>query len=313
MTRKTKEKRKRLPPLNWLRAFEVAARHMSFTIAADELSLTQAAISQQIRGLEAHLGVELFKRLPRGVALTEAGRAYLPAVRDGIDRMAVATEEIFGSGRIRELTLRINLVFLVNWLAPRLRRFRANYPDIVLRFSSNIWVEERERKEADIEVRYGNGLWDGLTAMRLTRDTLMPVCAPWVAEELAGASVEEALTRHGMLHVIGYGEGWGYWLRECGITGVDPSSGLQFDTLISALAMAENGMGFALARSELNGHLFNRGTLIAPFQQRIPSAEAFYALRRTNAVRLPQVEAFWQWLEQEAYQDDPDVPDGDGS
>ena len=121
-----------LPPLNWLRAFESAARHLNFTHAAEELSLTQAAVSQQVKGLEMKLGAALFKRLPRGLELSEAGQAYLPAVHEAIERLAAATDEIFGQGHRKVLTVRVNLVFFIHWLAIRLPDFRRLHPDINL-------------------------------------------------------------------------------------------------------------------------------------------------------------------------------------
>ena len=144
--------KKRLPPLNWLRSFEAAARHRNFTLAAAELNMTQATISQQIKGLESQLGCALFIRLPRGLELTDAARAYIPGVRESIEKLSVVTDEVFGKERSHTLTVRSNLVFFNTWLAPRLADFRHNYPDIDLRFTSNIWLDS-VNKEADIEIR----------------------------------------------------------------------------------------------------------------------------------------------------------------
>jgi LysR family glycine cleavage system transcriptional activator len=130
---------KRLPPLNWLRAFESSARHLSFTHAATELNLTQAAVSQQVKGLESQLGTALFKRLPRGIELTEAGLAYLPVVHEAIERLAAATDEIFGQGHLKVLTVRVSLVFFTHWLAWRIPDFRKRHPNVNLRITSNIW------------------------------------------------------------------------------------------------------------------------------------------------------------------------------
>nr|AHK13956.1 LysR family transcriptional regulator [Pseudomonas sp. A9] len=126
--------KKRLPPLNWLRAFEASARHLNFTLAATELNLTQAAISQQVKGLESQLGTTLFKRLARGLELTDAGQAYMPVVHEAIERLIAATDELFGQGRKRYLTIRVNLVFFTTWLAARLGGFREQHPDIGLHF-----------------------------------------------------------------------------------------------------------------------------------------------------------------------------------
>ncbi|WP_165661528.1 transcriptional regulator GcvA [Oceanimonas sp. MB9] len=291
--------KKRLPPLNWLRSFEAAARHLSFTHAASELNLTQAAVSQQVKGLESQLGTSLFKRLPRGLELTDAGLAYLPAIHEAIQRLSVATDEIFGQGRTHQLTLRVNLVFLTSWLAPRLARFRARHPEIGLRFTSNIWVGETD-KEADMEIRYGKGTWPGLTSDRLTQDELFPVCSPSLVEGASSLASLEALARYPLLHVIGYEEGWGYWLNQTGHGHVDTPNGLQFDTLISAMEMAAQGLGFALGRSSLVEGMIASGRLIAPFSQKVKTSEAFHLVYPMDQYIHPHAEIFRSWILEEA-------------
>lgn len=288
-----------LPPLNWLRAFESAARHLNFTHAAEELSLTQAAVSQQVKGLEMKLGAALFKRLPRGLELSEAGQAYLPAVHEAIERLAAATDEIFGQGHRKVLTVRVNLVFFIHWLARRLPEFRLQHPEINLHITSNIWVGDTD-VEADLEIRHGQGKWAGLKADRLTWDALVPVCSPSLATDLKPLNAPEDLAHHELLHVLGYEEGWGYWLKKAGAGRVDSSQGLQFDTLISALRMAELGQGVALARSSLVEHMLAQGALIAPFEQRFTTQEAFYLVYSPLATANPQALAFITWLVSQA-------------
>ncbi len=291
--------KKRLPPLNWLRSFEASARHLNFTQAATELNLTQAAISQQVKGLESQLGVGLFKRLPRGLELTEAGQAYMPVVHEAVERLAAATDELFGQGRKRLLTVRVNLVFFTTWLAPRLARFRARYPEIGLRFTSNIWRDERS-KDADLEIRYGQGVWPGLKSSRLTWDELFPVCSPRLSNGEKPPESPEALEAYTLLHVIGYEEGWGYWLNQTGFHHVDPSQGMQFDTLITALEMATLGHGLALGRTSLVAGMIANGHLVAPFAQRVPTSEAFYLARPAHQYMSAHAEAFWSWLVEQA-------------
>lgn len=302
--------KKRLPPLNWLRSFEAAARHLNFTQAAAELNLTQAAISQQVKGLESQLGVSLFKRLPRGLELTEPGQAYMPVVHEAVERLAAATDELFGKGSQRLLTVRVNLVFFTTWLAPRLDDFRRRYPDIGLRFTSNIWMEERDR-DAEMEIRYGQGTWQGLKASRLTCDELIPVCSPSLVDGLKPPVSPEALTEHTLLHVLGYEEGWGYWLNQTGFHHVDPSRGIQFDTLITALEMAALGHGLALGRTSLVRNMLASGRLVAPFEQRVPTSEAFYLTCPAHRYMSAHAETFWQWLVEQANlaQDEAGVPD----
>ncbi|MGB1239584.1 MAG: LysR substrate-binding domain-containing protein [Pseudomonadales bacterium] len=287
--------KKRLPPLNWLRAFEVSALHLNFTQAASELNLTQAAISQQIKALESQLGVALFKRLPRGLELTEAGKAYIPVVHESIERMVVATDEIFGQNRNRALNIRVNLVFFTTWLAPRLGDFRQQHPDIALRFSSNIWLDEQQ-KDADMEIRYGQGNWRGFKSHRLSYDELMPVCSP----DYFGAQSSElqppVLEKSTLLHVIGYKEGWGHWLTKTGHPDLEAAHGIQLDTLISALELATYGQGVALGRTSLVEKFLEDGRLIAPFEQSVTTDEAFYLASPDNQYEHPNAEIFRTWL-----------------
>lgn len=299
--------KKRLPPLNWLRSFEASARHLNFTQAATELNLTQAAISQQVKGLEAQLGTALFKRLPRGLELTDSGKAYLPPVHDAIERLAAVTDEIFGQGLAKALTIKVNLVFFTLWLAPRLERFRLLHPDVRLRFTSNIWVDER-KWDADLEIRYGLGVWPGLTAERLTWDELVPVCSPVLIGGERPPTRPEELSDQTLLHVIGYKEGWSYWLGQAGLGDLETSPGLQFDTLISALEMAALGHGIALGRTSLVSEMVASGRLVAPFSQRIETLEAFYLTYPEHQYRHPHAEAFRDWVVREAEQEHSDSP-----
>ncbi|MGC5703811.1 LysR family transcriptional regulator [Pseudomonas sp. NFXW11] len=292
-------KQKSLPPLNWLRAFEVSARCLNFTHAAEALCLTQGAVSQQIRQLESHLGVALFKRLPRGLDLTEEGRSYLPVVQDAITRLAVGTNEIFGQHQHRPIKVRGSLAFFVHWLAPKLADFQQRHPQVDIRYISNIWVKELDGED-DLEIRWGQGHWPGLVAQRLTWDTLFPVCAPSLLARLP-LQVADDLARHQLLHVLGYEEGWGYWLQRAGALQVDASRGLQFDTLISTLRLAELGQGVALARSSMVADMLADGRLLEPFQQRIEASESFYLVRGADAEPHPDAQEFSTWLVEQAH------------
>jgi len=287
--------KKRLPPLNWLRSFEASARHLNFTQAAVELHMTQAAVSQQIKGLETTLGCALFIRLPRGLELTDAGRAYIPGVRESIEKLALVTDEVFGKERSHTLTVRVNLVFFNTWLAPRLANFRAQHPDIDLRFTSNIWVAGQD-KEADIEIRYGKGVWASFTSDRLTWDELIPVCSPVLLNGQLPPVDPEDLDNYSLLHVIGYEEGWGYWLNQLGYHSIDASQGIHFDSLVTAMEMAAQGHGVALSRTSLIGPMLDNGRLITPFSQTTGTSESFFLATPSNKPVRPHVEQFRQWL-----------------
>ena len=293
--------KKRLPPLNWLRAFEASARHLNFTLAAAELNMTQATISQQIKGLESQLGCALFKRLPRGLELTDAARAYIPGVRESIEKLAVVTDEVFGKERSHTLTVRVNLVFFNTWLAPRLADFRHHFPDIDLRYTSNIWLD-KENKEADIEIRYGKGMWPDLISDRLTWDQLIPVCSPQLlsSDQLSRNCTPPAdpreLSDHTLLHVIGYEEGWGYWLNRLGYHSIDASQGIHFDSLMTAMEMAVQGHGIALSRTSVAATLLESGRLIKLFEETVPTEEAFFVAIPSNKPIQSHVQTFRNWV-----------------
>lgn len=291
--------KKRLPPLNWIRAFEASARHLSFTHAANELNLTQAAVSQQVKGLENQLGCLLFRRLPRGLELTDSGAAYLPAVHDSVERLSVATEEIFGQGRTELLTVKVNMVFFTKWLAPKISNFKTLHPDINLRLTSNIWVNEAEREshlDCDLEIRYGKGQWQGMKCDRLTWDKLFPVCSPdYLARQPFDDSSFEP-SEHTLLHVMGYEEGWGYYLKKANFSEVKMDKGFHMDTLVSALELATLGDGIALGRSSLVASAIESGQLIKPFSTEVATDEAFYLVYPNSHIKHHQVEVFRHWL-----------------
>ena len=167
-----------LPPLKWLMAFEASARHLSFTAAADELGLTQAAVSYQIRMLETQLGFPLFERRPRQLRLTDMGHAYLPAVRRAFDSLLSSTAALFGQMGQRPVTIRVAISFAVLCLAPRLEEFRTLYPGVKLRVWSSIWANATEPAQADFDIRFGDGKWSGYESTRLADEEAVLVCSP---------------------------------------------------------------------------------------------------------------------------------------
>jgi LysR family glycine cleavage system transcriptional activator len=291
--------KKRLPPLNWLRSFEAAARLLNFTQAAAELHMTQAALSQQIKGLESQLGCALFKRLPRSLELTDSGQAYIPGVRKSLENLALITDEIFGKERSRTLTVKVNLVFFNTWLAPRLADFRLKYPDIDLRFISNLWNAGADI-EADIEITYGKGNWKDFNSDRLTWDQLIPVCSPELLSGQAIPGSASGLNDYTLLHVVGYEEGWGHWLKNLGYHNIDPSQGIHFDTLMTAMEMAALGHGIALSRTSVASQMLESGRLIAPFNQTTPASESFFLATPSNKPVQAHVQKFNTWLLEQA-------------
>lgn len=294
---------KGLPPLNWIRAFEAAARHLSFTHAATELNLTQAAVSNQIKGLENQLGCVLFIRLARGLELTNAGQAYLPAVQESVDRLRAATQEIFGQGRSKLLTVNVNLSFFMTWLAPKISRFVDQHPDINLRMTTNVWDNFiDDSADNDLEIRYGHGEWKGKQADRLTWDELIPVCSPEYLKASAPLETPDDIANHTLLHVIGYEEGWGYWLSQTKRNPIEINQRFQFDTLATTLEMASHGVGLALGRTDLVAEMVSAGRLVTPLNLKVPTEEAFYLVYPSSKLNHSQAAAFRNWILSEVKQ-----------
>jgi LysR family transcriptional regulator, glycine cleavage system transcriptional activator len=289
-----------LPPLNWLRAFESAARTLSFTEAASELNVTQAAISKQIKALEASLQHPLFIRRARSLELTTSGEAYLPKVQDALDRLAIGTSEVFGRRRTEALTIRCAVSFAVNWLAPRLPDYIRRHPDRPLRILSSVWSDAFDANAYDLDIQYGKGPWPGLTSHRLTREALTPLCAPATAQRLRSPA---DLQHETLLHVLGYQEGWGIWLQAADVPSIDPGQGLQLDTSLTAFALAATGTGVALGRTSLSAPELATSRLVAPFALSVPVDEAFYLLAAPTTRPHPDAASFKDWLIATAAQD----------
>ncbi|MBU4528742.1 MAG: transcriptional regulator GcvA [Hoeflea sp.] len=292
---------RKLPPLNWLRAFEASARSLSFTQAASELNLTQAAISKQVKLLEHYLSEQLFIRNPRSLELTKTGEAYLPKVRDCFDRLAAGTNEVFGRRRSEMLTIRCMVGFSINWLAPRLPRFMARHPGVTIRIISSVWGDEFDSERFDFDIRYGMGKWPGLNAQRLTWETITPVCSPALLRGDNAIGKPEDLAHHALLHVLGYEEGWGLWLRAAGLSAdIDRGRGLHFDTSLIAFEVAAKGGGIALGRPSMTGEDFASGRLVAPFDLAVPIDEAFHLITPPEDIAHPDADLFRDWLIEEA-------------
>lgn len=286
----------RLPPLVWLRSFEAAARHLSFSQAARELALTQPAVSRHIRLLEARLGQPLFYRLPQSLQLTEAGRSYLPAIQDGFHRITAGTSEIFGGLAAEPLTIRTTPGFAEFWLAPRLNDFLAQYPDIDVRISSTVWQAEAVEGDVDLEIRYGEGHWPGASAQRLTDDDVFPVCQPELASFLRSEPVRLAEQR--LFHTVGFQVGWPDWLAAAGLGEAgEKARQSHFDTAVLPLNLAAQGAGVALGRTSLAATYLADGRLAAPFDLTLRSDEAFYLAWPEEIAVRPAARAFATWLE----------------
>jgi LysR family glycine cleavage system transcriptional activator len=295
---------RRLPPLNALRAFEAAARHLSFTKAAEELFVTQAAVSHQIKALEAALDVQLFRRFNRRLMLTDAGQAYLPPLREALDGIAAATDRLRAAEQTGSLKVSVLPSFAAKWLLPRLSRFRDRHPDIDVLVSASNALVDFAREEVDIAIRYGFGSYPGLQVDFLMGDRIFPVCSPRLLESGPPLQVPSDLRHHTLLHdadaLATESESWRIWLEAAGISGVDPSRGPGFSDSSMLLQAAIDGQGVALGRWALAALDLDAGRLVQPFGPSIPSNLNYFVVTPRAAGVRPKVHLFHDWLLEEA-------------
>ena len=235
-----------LPPLNWLRAFEAAARHESFTAAAKDLSRTPKAVSYQVRALETHLGLPLFERMPQGLELTDMGRAYLPSVRKAFEDLSCTTAGLFGPVASQPITLRVTMAFSLLWLTPRLLEFRKAYPQIDIRLRSAIWTDALPSDHLDCEIRLGDGQWPGYRVDLLTTESAVPACSEQTYKNEGPYETAADLRGRELIHVMGQES---LWMRLLSHAEVDPSvsrSGVTVDTALHAIELAAHGNGHAM-------------------------------------------------------------------
>lgn len=272
-----------LPPLAWFRAFEAAARRLSFTAAANELGLTQSAISQQIRSLELRLGAPLFLRKPRGLALTDDGRKLLPQVDAALQGLAAATRS-FEAGQARDLLTVAASVSVAQWiLAPKIAGFLAAHPGVRLRLLSAIWPDEFHASLADIEIRFGSEKQVGAGARRLGPDHLIAVAA---------RPLEAPLETQTLIEAVGASEGWAQWAAACGHAAPLHAS-IQVDSYGLALDLARNGVGVALTSSLLAADALATGALIRAHAAEFTGREGYHLAARPGSA---PAEDFANWL-----------------
>ena len=286
----------RLPPLNALRTFEAAARHLSFTKAAEELFVTQAAVSHQIRLLEEHLGAPLFRRMSRALMLTEEGQVLLPAVREAFDRLSAGVRRVRDLCCGGALTISTTPSFAASWLAGRLARFQALHPEIELQLSATPRLVEFAREGIDCGIRYGMGDWPGLVSLRLFKTALVPVCSPMLLDGANPLRCPEDLAHHTLLHALDDPDDWRLWLRAAGVGGIDPTRGLKFDSVPLVVQAAISGAGVGIGRRQLVEAELAAGRLVAPFDLELPDQCAYYFVAPEATAEQPKVAAFRAWL-----------------
>lgn len=279
-------------PLNALRAFEASARHLSFTRAAIELSVTQAAVSHQVKVLENRLNVSLFKRLPRGLMITAEGEALLPLLRDSFDRMADMLERLEG-GQVREV-LMVGAVgtFAVGWLLPRLPTFQAKYPFIDIRLSTNNNRVDMAAEGLDYTIRFGNGAWHSIESIRLFEAPLTVLCIPRIAEELR-EPVD--LMKQTLLRSYREDE-WTSWFAAAGVAHPAPLlKGIVFDSSLAMMEAAMQGAGVALSPPLMFSRHLATGVIKQPYNI-YTSKGSYWLTRLKSRTPTPGMDAFQAWL-----------------
>jgi LysR family glycine cleavage system transcriptional activator len=290
--------RRRLPPLSALPSFEAAARHLSFSKAADELCVTHGAVSHAVRNLEEQLGVPLMIRATRSVRLTPAGAAFAAEVRDALERLAAACAAVTGEagGVVNVSTIDS---FAARWLMPRMARFRHAHRDIDVRVATSERLADFTSDGIDIAIRCGGGRYAGLGAELLMTEDHFPVCSPQLLKRGPRLRTAADLARHTLLHDV-FTADWAMWLRSAGVEGVDPDRGPTFLSSDHAIQAALRGEGVVLGRSALVADELAAGTLVRPFKLSLPAGFAYHVVYRPRALRRPHVKAFRDWLMAEA-------------
>jgi LysR family glycine cleavage system transcriptional activator len=292
---------RRLPPLNALKAFEAAARSESFTRAAEELHVTQGAVSHQVKALEATLGLKLFNRERQRLALTEPGRDYLAVVRDALDRIALGTERLVQRQTSGVLTLSTSPDFAAKWLVYRLGRFAESHPEIDLRVSAVAQRVDFAREDVDLAVRHGDGKWPGLDAVRLSSERLFPVCSPRLVAGRNRIRTAADLLKFPLLHL----DDWTTWTRWFEAAGVrDPvAHGPSLNQASMLIDLAADGQGVALARTVLAAWDLINGRLVRPIDVSLRMSNTYWIVCPKVNANLPKIATFRKWLLAEAADD----------
>jgi LysR family transcriptional regulator, glycine cleavage system transcriptional activator len=287
----------RLPSLNGLRAFEAAARHLSFTQAASELNVTQTAISHQIRRLEEELGIRLFIRKNRALALTPEASEYLPGIRAAFNDLRLATDRLLRKDDDKVLTITTLASLAAKWLLPRLASFQEAHPDIDVRITTSTGLVDFRSGDVDAAIRYGRGHWPGLRAAWLMADEMFPVCSPTLLTGKRPLRSPEDLRDHVLLHNTNNSDDWRLWLTAAGLPpDISKQPGITFDLILMTVQAAIDGMGVAMGRTTYVKDDIAKGRLVVPFEIALPADAGFYLVSPEGTPDSPKLRAFRQWL-----------------
>ncbi|GAA5186056.1 transcriptional regulator GcvA [Ferrimonas gelatinilytica] len=297
---------RRLPPLNALKAFEAAARNLSFTRAAEELFVTQAAVSHQIKGLEEHLGLKLFRRRNRSLLLTEEGQSYFLDIKDVFTQLADATERLLARTATGSLTVSMTPSFAIQSLVPKLARFSELHPEVDVRIKAVDQDDNSLTEDVDVAIYYGRGKWPGLRADKLRSECLVPVCAPRLLTGPKPLRSVDDLANHTLLHDMTR-HNWKAWAKQHGKGMLNVNAGPIFSHSSLVLQAAIHGQGIALGSSVLARPEVEAGRLICPFDTVLKHKNAYYLVCHESQEELGKIRSFREWLlktfEEEAHSD----------
>ena len=299
---------RRLPPLKSMQAFEVAARWLSFSKAAEELFVTPAAVSQQIKQLESYLGVVLFRRMTRAVQLTEEARAVLPLVTEGFDKLAEAVDRLAQNEASGLLTVSCVPTFAVKWLLPRLPHFSNLYPDIDVRLDASLETRDFDRDGIDVGIRLGMGDYPGMEVTRILGEEVSPACSPKILAGTKPLRTPDDLKHHRLIHVD-WGKitiqipDWHMWTKAAGVEGVKVNHGPRFTIESMAIEAAINGDGVALISHSAIAEELKAGRLVRPFDLTLRTDMGYWLVCPAGRRRQMKVNAFCEWLLAEAESD----------
>lgn len=289
---------KRLPPLNSLKAFESAARHLSFTKAAEELFVTQAAVSHQIKSLESYLSIKLFHRKNRTLLLTDEGQSYFQDLKEIFSHMHEATERLVAMGSKGALTIAAPPSFTSHWLVPRLHEFSVAHPNIDVRIKSIDLDDGFMDDTVDIAVYYGRGKWQGLASTKLLGEYITPMCSPSLLEQGSPLKSLKDLSKHRLLH-DNTRQSWKDWLANFSVKCVNVNRGPIFSHTMLVLQAACNGQGIALSDKILAKPEIDSGRLVCPFDEVKESSKSYYLVCQQMQAQQTKIQVFSEWILQQ--------------
>ena len=286
----------RMPPLNGLRTFEAAARHLSFKAAAVELGVTQTAVSHQIRRLEEHFGKDLFIRHNRQLELTEEAELYMLVLRDAFDRIREGTRRLTETADDNVLTVTTITSFAVQWLVPRLTSFQKLHPEIDVRITTSLSIVDYAEMGIDAGIRFGKGDWPGMWSDRMMSESYFPVCSPELLKGDNALKSPQDLVNHTLLHLDAMPDAWSLWLTAAGVDHPDPTAGPKFEILMMSTRAAMDGMGVAIVSEAMSEDDLASERLVRPFDFSLPTEAAYYFVAPEATADLPKVRLFREWL-----------------